>query len=554
MTTTTHTAMGPANGIEPEQQQPARQSAEPQQHDEVQDRHPRLPGLLAGLAEDGREPEREPDVEHDDQRPGEHRDGEVVEPSGCHGVRRTGSAARRFPLSAMRLRSTRGGCQMTDERSQRYGRGEAGARPPPSRANRRRSASTRLQNAAASSAAGARAREDGAIGGDGELRPEGVANASASSPRVNARGASRPASTAASTYSSQPPAIRAPGSSLATPRAAPGGLRADHDEERPAHEQRRPGGPAAEVRSIGHSHARSRSSRPLRTVVGAESSCTGSGGTTSSTESGRTSVTFSGSRCSVTSRLGDCAYWGVTSIGDPLAVRGLHLGPHREVLRAADAAVAGRQTRLRRGESGAQHDARGEAELARDERHRDGELLVVADRCDVVAGCRGPRIGLALEQTREQRVDPCERVTGGAGLEPVARQRLRPRGGFTLREAVAEVPALAQQRHETGQCRAPRTRRVLVDPRAQALRRGDTLAHAARGFDDGEVDAQDARHSVEHVGVAGLETAAGRLHSRGCGGAVVEAIGERRGAGARRSRPTRAGRRSASRCRRGPRP
>ena len=47
-------AIEPETGHEPEQQQPAREPAQPQQHDEVEDRHPGLPALLAGLAEHAR--------------------------------------------------------------------------------------------------------------------------------------------------------------------------------------------------------------------------------------------------------------------------------------------------------------------------------------------------------------------------------------------------------------------------------------------------------------------------------------------------------------------
>ena len=38
---------------------------------------------------------------------------------------------------------------------------------------------------------------------------------------------------------------------------------------------------------------------------------------------------------------------------------------------------------------------------------------------------------------------------------------------------MAEVSALAQQRNETGECRAPRSRERAFDPRAQAVGRRD---------------------------------------------------------------------------------
>ena len=63
-------------GHQREQEQPAREPAEPQEHDRVQDRHPRLPALLAGFAEHGGQRERDPGVEREERDQPDHREGQ----------------------------------------------------------------------------------------------------------------------------------------------------------------------------------------------------------------------------------------------------------------------------------------------------------------------------------------------------------------------------------------------------------------------------------------------------------------------------------------------
>ena len=185
----------------------------------------------------------------------------------------------------------------------------------------------------------------------------------------------------------------------------------------------------------------------------------------------------------------------MTSIGHPVAVGGLHLGPRRQILSAADAVGARREAGLRRAEAGAQHDTRREAELPRHERHRHRELLVIADGGDVVV--RLPRRA-GRSRVRRRRLNIAsmrdERVSGGARLERVVGERRHPLGRTrVLREAVTEVSALAQQRHQAGERRAPGARRVLIDPLAHAVGRRDARAHPAGRIDRGEVRLVAAR-------------------------------------------------------------
>ena len=243
------------------------------------------------------------------------------------------------------------------------------------------------------------------------------------------------------------------------------------------------------MRRNGPSHDRSGPSASSAVSSAAESSWTGSGGTTSSTESGRTSVTTSGSRCSVISRLGDCANCGVTSTGiqspsdDCTSVHAA-----RSCARHTPASHV-RSSGLGCAETRADDDARREAELPGDERRGHGELLVVADCGDVVARGLGARIGLPLEKSSEERVDPGQRMTGGARLERVVGKRRHPRGGvLPLRQPVAEVAPLAQQGHESCQRRTAGAGDMLLDPGPHAVRRRDAFADPAGGVDGGQVD------------------------------------------------------------------
>ena len=181
-------------------------------------------------------------------------------------------------------------------------------------------------------------------------------------------------------------------------------------------------------------------------------------------------------------------------------------------------------------ETCAHDDARREAELPGDERRGHGELLVVADRGDVVARSLGARIGLPLEEASEERVDPGERMAGGARLERVVGKRRHPRGGvLPLRQPVAEVAPLAQQGHEACQRRTAGARDVLLDPGPHAVRRRDAFADSAGRVDGGQVD-RGALDAADDVGVAALEPAAGGLHTGRGRRAVVEPVGERCGA------------------------
>ncbi len=98
------------DGDEREQDEPRRESRQLQQHDAVEDRHPRLPALLPRLAEHGRQRERDPDVQAGGQQQGEQHPEEHAGDvggggsGGSHGIGRAGSA-RRLPLSAVRVRA-----------------------------------------------------------------------------------------------------------------------------------------------------------------------------------------------------------------------------------------------------------------------------------------------------------------------------------------------------------------------------------------------------------------------------------------------------------------
>ena len=236
--------------------------------------------------------------------------------------------------------------------------------------------------------------------------------------------------------------------------------------------------------------------------------------------------------------------------GYPLPGGGLHLGPGGQILRAAHAGVARAQLGVRRAEPRADHDARGEAELARDERDGGRELLIVADGGDVVLRRRRPRVGLALEQATEHRVDAGEGVTGRARLERVVRQRPHPQRRLVGDiESVAEVAPIAQEHHQPGQGGAVGTRRVLVDPGAQTVGRCGPVAEATRRLDRREVRFRrlDRRKAI---GIAGVQAAAPRSARPPPRPRGSRTDRRARPRGPPRSRPIPAARRSASRSRR----